>query len=364
MDERPLVSVVIPTRNRADLLSDVLGSLVEQDYPADRYEILVVDDGSIDDTPSVVEALAQAHSKPRLSLLRQPAKNQNAARNRGVSEAKGELIAFLDDDELAPANWLSGLVAGCMRHPDADVVGGPYQLRLEASTPRVCEAHWPGVDGAFGLGQGTDVVGSVARRPADRDHQARGTLLRHGQAVPPGAPLATHAPSPAVPWGGSEEEVEHVAGGNMLIRRRAFARTGKFNESLQGWYDETEWMFRHRRGGGQIVYLPSVPTWHRRGATDMLLRKRLRKNHSSGRLEARFHHTFGRSVRLRKYPTIGRWEARSHHTLGRSVPVLFHVYLTLRHLGHAVLFRCSGGLTEAAYSLGYAREAMWPASAD
>jgi cellulose synthase/poly-beta-1,6-N-acetylglucosamine synthase-like glycosyltransferase len=81
MDERPLVSVVIPTRNRVDLLSDALGSLVEQDYPADRYEILVVDDGSIDDTPSVVEALAQAHSKPRLSLLRQPAKNQDAARN-------------------------------------------------------------------------------------------------------------------------------------------------------------------------------------------------------------------------------------------------------------------------------------------
>jgi GT2 family glycosyltransferase len=81
MDERPLVSVVIPTRNRAALLSDALGSLVEQDYPADRYEILVVDDGSIDDTPSVVEALAQAHSKHRLSLLRQPAKNQNAARN-------------------------------------------------------------------------------------------------------------------------------------------------------------------------------------------------------------------------------------------------------------------------------------------
>jgi GT2 family glycosyltransferase len=74
----------------------------------------------------------------------------------------------------------------------------------------------------------------------------------------------------------------------MLIRRRAFTRTGKFNESLQGWYDETEWMFRHRRGGGQIVYLPSVPIWHRRGAADMLLRKRLRKNHSSGRLEARF----------------------------------------------------------------------------
>ena len=193
MDERPLVSVVIPTRNRADLLSDALGSLVEQDYPADRYEILVVDDGSIDDTPSVVEALAQAHSKPRLSLLRQPAKNQNAARNRGVSEAKGELIAFLDDDELAPANWLSGLVAGFMRHPDADVVGGPYRLRLEASTPRVCEAHWPGVDGAFGWGvgkrsgerRGRQHADQKARLHTDREVQrvAAGMVRRNGMDV-------------------------------------------------------------------------------------------------------------------------------------------------------------------------------------
>ena len=346
MDERPLVSVVIPTRNRADLLSDALGSLVEQDYPADRYEILVVDDGSIDDTPSVVEALAQAHSKPRLSLLRQPAKNQNAARNRGVSEAKGELIAFLDDDELAPANWLSGLVAGCMRHPDADVVGGPYQLRLEASTPRVCEAHWPGVDGAWGWRESEKEAEPVLRIEASTPHRR--------EADWPGVDGAWG-------WGESEKEAEQVAGGNMLIRRHALIRTGKFNESLQGWYDDTEWMFRHRRGGGQIVYLPSVPIWHRRGAADMLLRNRLRKNHSNGRLEARFHHTFGRSVRLRTYPSIGHLEARFHHRFGRSVPVLFHVYLTLRHLGHAVLFRCSGGLTEAAYSLGYAREAMWPA---
>jgi hypothetical protein len=79
----------------------------------------------------------------------------------------------------------------------------------------------------------------------------------------------------------------------MLIRRRALIRTGKFNESLQGWYDETELLFRHRRG-----------------ASDMLLRERLRKNHSSVRLEARFFRTFGRP------------DERSDPS---SVPVLLHV---------------------------------------
>ena len=54
--ERPFVSVVLPTRNRAHLLLDALGSVLEQDYPADRYEIVVVDDGSMDGTSRVVDA--------------------------------------------------------------------------------------------------------------------------------------------------------------------------------------------------------------------------------------------------------------------------------------------------------------------
>jgi hypothetical protein len=77
-------------------------------------------------------------------------------------------------------------------------------------------------------------------------------------------------------------------------------------------------------------------------------------------LEARFYHMFGRSPAewARPDPVFMSLSTRSSVW---GVPVLLHLYLTLRHLGHAVLFRCPGGLTEAAYSLGYAREVMWPA---
>jgi len=97
--DRPLVSVVVPTHNRASLLARALQSVLAQTY--EHFEVLVVDDGSSEDIGSVVGALAD----PRLRYLRQP-RNMGvaAARNRGLREAAGELVAFLDSDD----RWMPG----------------------------------------------------------------------------------------------------------------------------------------------------------------------------------------------------------------------------------------------------------------
>jgi O-antigen biosynthesis protein len=98
-EDRPLVSVVIPTFNRADLVLRAIRSVLAQDYPA--MEVLVVDDASTDDTAARVEALGDR----RVRLLRQ-GKNGGVARarNAGMEAAEGDLIAFLDsDDEWLPA---------------------------------------------------------------------------------------------------------------------------------------------------------------------------------------------------------------------------------------------------------------------
>lgn len=91
---RPLVSVVIPTFNRAGLLARALHSVRQQTYP--NLEIIVVDDASRDDTATVVEKIGD----PRVRYLRH-AKNRggSAARNTGVRAACGDFIAFLDDDD-------------------------------------------------------------------------------------------------------------------------------------------------------------------------------------------------------------------------------------------------------------------------
>ena len=95
-----MISIIIPTYNRAAFLGEAITSVLEQDYfrqsgPERSFELLVVDDGSEDDTREVVGSFGG-----RISLLRQPHRGVSAARNLGLHSATGEFIAFLDSDDL------------------------------------------------------------------------------------------------------------------------------------------------------------------------------------------------------------------------------------------------------------------------
>ena len=103
----PTASVVVPTFNRAALLPKVLQALLEQDYRGE-YEILVVDDGSRDATPNVLEEWAGRHPS-RLRVFRQDNAGPARARNRGAGEAGGRFLAFIDDDCIAEDSWLRRL---------------------------------------------------------------------------------------------------------------------------------------------------------------------------------------------------------------------------------------------------------------
>ena len=101
MPELPLVSCVIAAYNYARYLPQALDSALVQDYPADRLEIIVVDDGSTDDTPAVVARHAE-RNPGRIRVIRQNNAGVMAATQRGLDVASGELIALLDADDL----WL------------------------------------------------------------------------------------------------------------------------------------------------------------------------------------------------------------------------------------------------------------------
>lgn len=95
MENFPLISVITPTYNRADYVTQAIDSILNQTYT--NIELHVIDDGSTDNTP---EVMARYDSDPRVHYYRQPNAGQGAATNRGISLARGEYIAFLDADDL------------------------------------------------------------------------------------------------------------------------------------------------------------------------------------------------------------------------------------------------------------------------
>ena len=204
------VTVVVPTRGRAAYLEVTLDSLTRQstDVP---HELLVVDDGSTDGTPEVAERFG-------VRVIRHAERRSlNAARNTGLREARADLIAFVDDDVLAPPGWLEALWEGTERHPEADAFGGPIRARLEGHTPRACGREDP--------------------------------------------PITT------LDLGDEDVEAPMVWGANFAVRRSAVERIGEFDERLDRAHgDEEEWLLGLRAAGGRIVYLARAAYHRGRGA--------------------------------------------------------------------------------------------------
>jgi len=97
------ISVVIITYNRSRALKECFASLSEQDYPKELYEIIVIDDGSIDETE---EFMKMVSSKGHIRYLKQAHKGCGSARNRGIEMASNEIITFVADDYIFRKDWL------------------------------------------------------------------------------------------------------------------------------------------------------------------------------------------------------------------------------------------------------------------
>ena len=204
-------SVVVPTHNRAPYLDVALASLVPQ-AREHGAELLVVDDGSSDDTGRIAE-------RHGVRCVAHPvARGLNAARNTAVDATSGELICFVDDDVEVRPGWLGALLDGARGHPDAECLTGPIHARFDGYSPRFC-----GREGA--------PVTSLDLGPADV--------------------VAPHA------WGA-----------NMTVRRSALDRVGRFDESLGLYGDEQEWQARLHAAGGHIVYVAGAALDHRRAGAD------------------------------------------------------------------------------------------------
>jgi len=119
-DARPFISIIVPTYNRQKQLAACLQSLDHLEYPCDCYEVLVVDDGSSTPPETIVNAFKQ---RMNIRLIIQPHAGPATARNTGAAQAKGEYIAFTDDDCVPHDRWLQAMAAALLETPDV-IVGG------------------------------------------------------------------------------------------------------------------------------------------------------------------------------------------------------------------------------------------------
>lgn len=115
--ERPLVSVIVPVRNRPEAIEACLAAVSRLRYPRERLEVIVVDDASTDETAAIAERLADR-------VLRLPSHGgQSSARNAGVEAAHGSIVAFTDSDCVPDPGWLDPLVAE-LEEPGVAAAGG------------------------------------------------------------------------------------------------------------------------------------------------------------------------------------------------------------------------------------------------
>jgi GT2 family glycosyltransferase len=199
----PQISVVVCTYNGARTLRQCLSELAALDYP--NYEVVVVNDGSTDDTASIVRDYS-------VRLINQPNKGLSAARNAGLAASAGEIVAYIDDDAFPHRYWLRYLAAAFSRSSHAGI-GGP-------NLP-------PRGDGF--------VAECVAAAPGNPLH----VLL-------------------------SDETAEHIPGCNMAFRKEAIVAIGGFDPRFRAAGDDVDICWRLQERGWTIGFCPTAMVWHHR----------------------------------------------------------------------------------------------------
>lgn len=133
------VSVIIPTYNRADLVGEAVDGAVKQTHAP--VEVIVVDDGSTDDTAKVLEPYFD-----RIRYIPQENRGLAGARNRGILESRGEFLAFLDSDDACLPDWIEKVVDTFRRHPEAGAVASAeFEIDEDGNRGRVHTKKTPGM---------------------------------------------------------------------------------------------------------------------------------------------------------------------------------------------------------------------------
>lgn len=127
---RPFVSILMPVRNEAPFIRDLVGAVLRQDYPRDRFEVIVADGMSTDGTREILAAMQEEDS--RLTVIDNPQQVVSTALNAALAASRGDVVIRVDGHSLVAPDFIRENVALLEEHPEAWCVGGP--LRHSAKT--------------------------------------------------------------------------------------------------------------------------------------------------------------------------------------------------------------------------------------
>lgn len=220
------LSLVIPTYNRSEQLMETLERVVDQRYDASKWECIIVDNNSSDDTRAKVEAVIAENKNLNIHYVFDPKQGLSHARNCGIANSKGDIIAFVDDDEDVVLDLVRRYVELFDQHPEAMAAGGRIQPDYLSGKPK-----W---------------MSHIVAKPISNP-------LYYGDYIKP-FPRGTHP-----------------GGGNMAVRRMIFDKLGCFDTELGRSGDkliggeECDFFERMAKVGFPIYYVPRAMVYHRIG---------------------------------------------------------------------------------------------------
>ncbi|MGH3115982.1 MAG: glycosyltransferase family 2 protein [Gaiellales bacterium] len=228
-------TIVLCTRNRASVLPKALETLASQ-VTNRAFEIVVVDNGSEDETADVIAEWCRRDA--RFRTVKEPRVGLSRAKNAGVKTARGRIVLFTDDDVLVGPNWVDAHLSLLVGRQDLMIAGGPILPISQDLAP------WP------------DWLGEASLLDLP--------LLDHGAVA---RPLGR--------W-------EQVWGANMAVPLAVFERIGLWDEGLgrkgdeRGTWEDIEFADRLRNVGGEVWFCPGAVIWHRITPQRALPRRMLR----------------------------------------------------------------------------------------
>lgn len=219
----PLVAIVVLTWNQRDLTLDCLASLAEMNYPSDRLQIIVVDNGSRDDT-----VVAVRERFPHITVLENGdnlgfAEGNNAG-IRHALQGPAEYIMLLNNDTAVDRQMLSELLAAMEQFSDVGIVG-PKMLYFDQPDVIWCAGNR--IDWRSG--------GSIRMQAEEPDSEADR----------------------------EPREADFITACAILLRRQVIEQVGILDQRFFIYYEETDWCVRATKAGWRILYVPSARLWHK-----------------------------------------------------------------------------------------------------